>query len=147
ELMAEAVEQNIPYALKFGVSLELDNPGEQVWGCLDPDRILQVVSNLLSNAIKFSPADGVVTLRLRADESSITVSVIDRGRGMSPEFLGRLFDRFSQEGHVGNGQASSGLGLAISKSIVEHHGGTIEVSSVVEAGTEFRVILPKPKPA
>jgi signal transduction histidine kinase len=146
-LLWEAAMQSEPYAERFGVSLELDVVEEPVVVQADSDRLMQVMSNLISNAAKFSPAGAEVTLRLRvvAAEHAV-ISVIDRGRGISPEFRKRLFSRFAQEsGPSERGQAGTGLGLAISKAIVERHGGTIDLDPDVKVGSTFRVTLPLSK--
>lgn len=147
-MLEEVVEQNIPYALNFGVGIRLMLPDTPVTAEIDPDRIGQVITNLLSNAAKFSPPGADVTVQLSLSFDSVKVSVIDRGRGMSPEFRRRLFTRFAQEDRSSErGQAGTGLGLAISKSIVDYHGGRISVESIPGEGTRFDVSLPLRRPA
>jgi signal transduction histidine kinase len=142
-LVWEAVVQSEPYAARFGVTLELDAQEAPVTVEADADRLMQVMSNLISNAAKFSPAGSRVTVRLRTVESSAQISVIDRGRGISPEFRKRLFARFAQEaGPSERGQSGTGLGLAITKAIVERHGGTIELDPATEVGATFHIDLP-----
>ncbi|MGH9768638.1 MAG: hybrid sensor histidine kinase/response regulator, partial [Blastocatellia bacterium] len=105
----------------------------------DPDRLKQIVWNLLSNAIKFTPAGGAVEVRLErlGDKALITVS--DNGRGVSPELLPYVFDRFGGPTE----QTRGGLGLAIVKQLVELHGGAVNVfSQGKDKGAEFTIILP-----
>jgi signal transduction histidine kinase len=114
----------------------------------DAERFQQVISNLLSNAVKFTPDGGRVSVRLDYDGARATLRVSDSGRGISPEFMPRLFDRFSQAGAGGRRAAPGlGLGLAIARSVVELHGGTITAESPGEnQGATFTVILPIPTP-
>ncbi len=109
----------------------------------DPHSLAMVVQNLVSNALVHPPAGGTVRIRTIAQPDSVCLEVADSGPGISAEHLPRLFDRFyradSARGQV-NGHA--GLGLAIVKSVVESHGGKIEVDSSPQGGTCFRVTLP-----
>jgi PAS domain S-box-containing protein len=113
----------------------------------DPDRVQQVVWNLLSNAIKFTPEGGRITVLLESDESETKIIVSDSGKGISPEFLPFVFDRFRQaDGSTTRQHGGLGLGLAIVRHIVELHGGTVEVGSEGEGkGTTFTVRLPLPE--
>jgi signal transduction histidine kinase len=126
--------------------LRLDLP-EHCLALVDPLRLEQVVTNLLSNAIKYSPEGGPIDVTLDgASATSIRLEVRDRGIGIPPERRGRLFDRFYQahgEGHFGG----LGLGLFISRQIVELHGGTLEAEFPPDGGTRFVVNLPRPASA
>lgn len=142
-LARESAAQSQPYVERFGNTLELDTPETPIVVQADSDRLMQVMSNLISNAAKFSPAGSVITVRLRAIDTWALISVIDRGRGISPEFRKRLFTRFAQEsGTLERGQSGTGLGLAITKAIVERHGGTIELDPTTETGATFHIKLP-----
>jgi PAS domain S-box-containing protein len=110
----------------------------------DPDRLQQAVWNLLSNAVKYSPNDARVEVRVWTGERSIHLSVRDTGRGISPRFLPHVFDRFRQadSSYTRHG-GGLGLGLAIARSVVELHGGTVEAASPGEGhGATFSVTLP-----
>lgn len=142
-LVREAVEQNRPYADRFGVTIKLELTEEPLNASVDETRMLQVLSNLLSNAAKFSPAGSEVTVKLQRAGQRARISVCDQGPGVSPAFRSRIFSRFAQEDQSSQrGQAGTGLGLAITKNIVEHHGGTIDLDSKVERGATFHVELP-----
>ncbi len=142
-LIREAVDQNRPYADRFGVSISLDLTEQPLIATVDERRMLQVLSNLLSNAAKFSPPDSQITVRLVRFGKRARISVCDQGPGVSPAFRTRIFSRFAQEDQSSQrGQAGTGLGLAITKNIVEHHGGTIELDTKVEHGATFHVELP-----
>ncbi|HEY7116338.1 MAG TPA: CheR family methyltransferase, partial [Tepidisphaeraceae bacterium] len=112
----------------------------------DPERIEQIVWNLLDNAVKFTPADGRVDVRLAREGDQVTIEVADTGKGIAPDFLPRLFERFSQaEGGIGRGKGGLGLGLAISRQLVQLHGGTIQAQSQgAGKGATFTVRLPLP---
>lgn len=107
----------------------------------DARRMQQVFSNLLGNAIKFTSEGGRVDLWVGSQNGSVVVEVADTGPGIHPDDLPRLFDRF----HRGRGTGcvpGTGLGLYLIKTIVESHGGTVEVESELGAGSRFRVRLP-----
>ncbi len=109
----------------------------------DPDRVVQVVGNLLANAFKFTPPGGEVRLRAFANGKSVVLEVVDTGPGIPKEELPKLFGRFARAGNArARGVSGTGLGLFISKHIVEAHGGRIEVESEEGQGSLFRVILP-----
>ncbi len=108
----------------------------------DQARLIQVVWNLVGNAIKFSSAGGVVRVAVR-EADSIVLEVSDTGRGISPEFLPHVFDRFRQEdASITRIQGGLGLGLSVVKHLVEAHGGCVAVDSAGERqGATFRVVF------
>jgi CheY-like chemotaxis protein/two-component sensor histidine kinase len=110
----------------------------------DPNRLQQIVSNLLSNAIKFTPRDGKVEILLERVNSHVELTVTDTGKGISPEFLPHVFDRFRQaDASTTRKYSGLGLGLSIVKQLVELHGGTVRAKSAGEgAGASFTVALP-----
>ena len=110
----------------------------------DPDRLQQIVWNLLSNAVKFTPKNGRIQIRLERINSHIEIVVSDTGKGIEPEFLPNVFDRFSQsDGSMTRRHGGLGLGLAIVRQLVELHGGTVSVESDgSEQGTTFTISLP-----
>lgn len=110
----------------------------------DPERIAQVVGNLLSNAFKFTPRGGEIHLIARNQPKQILIEVRDTGSGIAPEELSRLFIRYGRARNAADrGVAGTGLGLYISKAIVEAHGGQIWVESRVGEGASFCLVLPK----
>jgi CheY-like chemotaxis protein len=114
----------------------------------DPARLQQAVSNLLSNAIKFTPEGGRVDVRVRRRPIGWQVTVADTGRGITPEFLPHVFERFRQ-GDASHARSAGGLGLglAIVKSLVEMHGGSVQVQSEGEGkGAQFTIQLPRVMP-
>ena len=144
ELLTAAVETVNPAltakAIKF--ETEYDPATPPVTG--DPDRLQQVAWNLLSNAIKFTPDGGSVRLRLRGAGSQVEIEVSDSGDGISPDFLPHVFERFRQADTGSRRRYGGlGLGLAIVRSLVELHGGTVTAHSDGEGkGSTFRVLLP-----
>jgi PAS domain S-box-containing protein len=110
----------------------------------DAARLQQIVWNLLSNAIKFTPAGGRVELRAERDEGHIRITISDTGKGIQPEVLPQVFDRFRQADSSGSQRHGGlGLGLALAKHLVELHGGTVEAASEgAGCGSTFTVTLP-----
>lgn len=110
----------------------------------DPHRLQQVVTNLLTNAVKFTPNGGSVDITLTVtDSSTVEIIVQDTGKGIEPEFLPRVFDRFAQASLDSARKDGLGLGLAISRHLVELHKGTIRAESAgVDQGATFTVTLP-----
>jgi len=139
-----AAESIIPAAEVKGVNFKaiLDAEAGVVSG--DPDRLQQAIWNLLSNAVKFTPKDGHVELRLTRLNSQIKIAVSDDGRGIDPEFLPHVFDRFrQQDATTGRQHGGLGLGLAIVRHLVELHGGSVRVESAGEdRGATFTITLP-----
>ena len=110
----------------------------------DPDRLQQVVWNLLNNAVKFTPSGGRVSVRLRRLDGNVQFEFSDTGKGIKPDFLPHVFERFRQaEASTTRTHGGLGLGLAICRQLVELHGGTIRAESAGEgAGATFTVELP-----
>ncbi|HLL77568.1 MAG TPA: PAS domain S-box protein [Pyrinomonadaceae bacterium] len=129
-------------AKEIRFQLQLDSPAGQVSG--DPDRLQQVAWNLVSNAIKFTPRGGRVLVRLERVRSQVEVAVSDTGRGIAPEFLSHVFERFRQaDATTTRVYGGLGLGLSIVRQLVELHGGTVRVESAGEGqGSTFTVSLP-----
>lgn len=124
----------------------IHKPGGGMARC-DPFRIEQVVTNLINNAIQHNDRALEIVVRTYETENHAVIEVTDNGKGIQPENLEHLFDRFFQESKsrtTGHGKALNiGLGLAISKAIVDAHGGVISVSSIPNERTTFTIALPK----
>ncbi len=110
----------------------------------DPDRLQQVLWNILSNAVKFTPTGGRVGVSIDRDDDRIEIAIKDNGIGIAPAFLPHVFERFRQEESGTNReQGGLGIGLSISRELVEMHGGRIYVESAgVGQGSTFRILLP-----
>jgi len=111
---------------------------------VDSSRLQQILWNLLSNAIKFSPPGSEIRIALREEPDGLRISVADQGRGIDPEFLPFLFDRFTQSDAASNREHGGlGLGLSIVKQLVEAHGGTVAAhSDGIGKGSVFEIWLP-----
>ncbi|MFC7492599.1 MULTISPECIES: sensor histidine kinase [unclassified Nocardioides] len=141
-IVAEAVEAARPAADRAGVKLTLSAP-DRLLLAADPQRIAQVVDNLVSNAVKYTEAGGVVEVRLSMDGERVELEVVDDGIGISAQDRERLFTPFFRTADAASrAVAGAGLGLSITKAIVESHGGRIEVDSEPGRGSVFRVRLP-----
>lgn len=141
ELARWSVDSMRPMAEGVGVRLEVAADSAPAW--VDADRIEQMLTNLLSNAIKFSPPGGVVRVNVHRDADRVTVEVRDHGRGIPPDQLERVFDRFEQvDASDSREKGGTGLGLAICRTIVEHHGGRIWAESGQGSGATLIVTLP-----
>jgi two-component system, OmpR family, sensor histidine kinase KdpD len=126
---------------EHSIQLTVDQPLPVCYG--DARRIEQIVANLIDNAAKYSEPGKQIDIRIENRDKELVVSVVDQGRGISPEQLERIFDRFYQIGHSGDsGRHGIGLGLAICRGLVEAHGGGIWVESEYQKGSTFSFSLP-----
>jgi signal transduction histidine kinase len=139
----DAVEQAEGAATKRGIAVRLHLPDQPLRVRHDPQRIGQVVQNLVLNAIKFTGRGGSVDVSLEAADSGARIAVVDTGVGIDADELPHIFERFYRGSQANEARGSgSGLGLAIVHSIVDMHGGSIEVESHVGIGSRFTVTLP-----
>ncbi|MET3809510.1 ATP-binding protein [Arthrobacter sp. UYEF3] len=130
------------HAQSSRVSLAMD-VSAPLWAEVDPLRIGQALDNLVSNAIKYSPHGGAVTVSARAEGSRVLLLVEDSGIGMTAADAGKIFTRFFRSPAVRDGSIpGAGLGLSITKAIVEGHGGSISCSTLPGRGSTFTVELP-----
>ncbi len=136
------------------IDFRVDVPDQPIWAKFDPDKLEKIVGNLLSNAFKFTPEEGKVELGMRNEESGMmgdagssliphpsslfVISIKDTGIGIPAEHLPHIFERFYQVENTGSDlQPGSGIGLALTKELVELHGGQISVESIENQGTKF----------
>lgn len=142
ELMTQAADSVRRMAEDAGIVLDVVPVDAVVHG--DPDRLQQVLINLLANAIKFSPAEGgTVWLDAEVSAGELLLRVRDEGRGIPPDKLESIFERFEQvEDADARQKGGTGLGLAICRAIVKQHGGQIWAESTLGAGTTLCVALP-----
>jgi signal transduction histidine kinase len=139
DLVRDALDAFEPIAADSHIQLTSDVQGLPRHAHVDGARLLQVLANLVSNAIKFTPSDGKITLTVRCDEAEVHFAVSDTGIGIPDGVLPTLFERFQQVTRDGRGL---GLGLYISRCIVEAHGGKIWVERHVGSGTTFHFTVP-----
>lgn len=119
-------------------------PAEPVYADLDVNKFTQVLNNLVSNAIKFTPDGGQITVRVEPSPDSIRIHVIDTGIGIPAELQPYLFERFTPARRPGlRGEATTGMGLVLCKTIVEWHQGTISFVSAEGQGTTFTIEIPQ----
>ncbi len=145
ELLVETVDTYRYTASRKQITLELQCDGSPSIAWADSHRLMQVFDNLLSNAIKFSPdrTGATVTIRCRAiGADHLVVTVADEGIGIPDEVIAKLFQPFATTTTGTRNEHGTGLGLTITRSIVEAHGGHIDVRSEVDRGTSFEVVLP-----
>jgi two-component system phosphate regulon sensor histidine kinase PhoR len=142
ELVRASVSAALPRAAAAKVQLRADAPG-RLDAHVDSARISQVLDNLVSNAIKYSPNGGDVVVSLGSEGANLVCRVSDTGMGMSEKDQAEVFTKFFRTDNVRNTSIPGvGLGLSISKAIVEAHGGTIQLRSTVGHGTTFTVRVP-----
>jgi len=145
QLVAEAtaIIGGLATKRRIELAVQVDPSLDRVY--LDPMRLKQVLYNYLSNAIKFTPEGGRVALRVRADgDERFVVEVEDNGIGIKSDDVHRLFIEFQQlDASTVKKAAGSGLGLALTKRLVEAQGGTVGVRSVFGSGSTFFAILPQ----
>jgi len=139
-LIDEVVAAFAPQARTADLTLSADQAAGLPAADVDPGRIRQVLGNLITNSLRSTPAGGRITLSSRAstDGTSLIVEVRDTGRGIAPDLLPRVFDRFAK----GDDSPGSGLGLAICRDIVKAHGGDISIASEPSRGTTVTFTLP-----
>ncbi|MDG1130989.1 MAG: HAMP domain-containing sensor histidine kinase, partial [Paracoccaceae bacterium] len=138
ELVADSVAMSEGYAEQMGVTLAVTQADEEIFINGDADRLSQVMANLISNASKFSHKGGTVDIHVKRDDDRVRIYVKDKGVGIPDNAKERVFGRFSQvdssdQRRVGG----TGLGMNISKKIVERHDGQIDYESTLGKGTTF----------
>jgi PAS domain S-box-containing protein len=144
ELLTSVRDTLAPIAAKAGVTLRVEQSTRAPVVHVDRGRFVQILYNLLSNAIKFTPEGGTVTIRWTEDAGTVAVAVEDSGIGIAPKDQQRIFGEFEQvDSAMSRRQQGTGLGLALTKRLVELHGGTIAVQSALGRGSTFTVTLPR----
>jgi signal transduction histidine kinase len=143
--VVEAAADSVrPAAAQRQIAITIKEAGDGVVEC-DPARLQQAIVNVLANAVKFTPQGGAIQIQTLSDASRARIIVTDTGVGISSEFLPFVFDPFRQaDGSSTRQFGGLGLGLSITRKIVEMHGGTIQVSSPgIHKGTTFTIDLPR----
>lgn len=142
-LLRSCVQNLQSYAQEFGSKIVLNDQAPHAVVNLDPDRLQQVLTNLLSNAVKFSPNNSVVMLWTRTETHQLVIGVQDQGPGIPDALHSRIFEPFTRlDQPEGRAQPGSGLGLSISKKLVQYMGGQISFSSQEGIGTTFELRFP-----
>ncbi len=144
KVISEATVSIEPMASKknVGISVSIDEKLSYIYA--DPERVKQILLNLLNNAVKFSTPSSHVTVTASDSGDEILISVKDSGIGIKEEDIGKIFEPFKQlDSSLSKRYTGSGIGLSIVKSLVEAHGGTVNVESSPGRGSTFSFTLPK----
>jgi DNA-binding response OmpR family regulator/nitrogen-specific signal transduction histidine kinase len=154
QLLLEVERWDLPLLIRASVSafesmaqerklnVSIDIAEDTVCYC-DRDKIEVVFTNLLANAIKYTPDGGDITVEVEESDEDISIQIADSGPGIPAEHLPHIFDRFYRVQGSSNDNVGSGLGLALSRELVELHGGKLTVECPDEGGTRFSIALPK----
>ncbi|MFN0249336.1 MAG: ATP-binding protein [Kofleriaceae bacterium] len=140
-LVTSLVAAWTPATEEAGLTMTANVPAP-ITAKVDPIAMERVLTNLVSNAVKYTPRGGAVELELVEDADGIRISVLDSGKGISDELMGRLFGRFERAEGEHRKITGTGIGLSLVKDLVEKHGGTVEALRRDTGGTEMRVRLP-----
>jgi signal transduction histidine kinase len=144
DLVSDLEEELAPLAMAHSIDLRLEILVKQpIYVMGDSDRLYRAIANLIHNAIQYTPAHGVVTIRLKSSERNAILTIQDNGIGISAEDLPHIFDRFYRvQVDRSRNTGGTGLGLAIVRAIVRAHHGSIQVDSQLDLGSTFTVTLP-----
>ena len=145
-VITQLVTEIMPLAQERRVQLQAVLPIDAREIECDQEEVRRVVQNLIDNSLKFTPAGGAVKVTMNQDTDNTIVMVKDTGKGIPPENMSKLFQRFWQAGSSGRYYASTGLGLYLARKIVEGHGGRIWCESTVGEGSIFSFTLPNTPP-
>lgn len=146
ELVKDVVEEQRDTFKKRRQHVTVSLPGEPLPASIDVARFRMVIENLVNNASKYTPEDGSIRVTLSDSEASIAISIRDTGVGIAPDSVSKLFQKFSRiPNHLSDTVGGSGLGLYWAQKITELHGGSIDIRSVLDKGSEFIITVPKGK--
>jgi len=141
-LLERMLQSYRPLAIRQSVSLRVEVQPDLPDANIDADRMAQVLGNLIANSLRYTPPQGEIVLGARRSNASLVLSVRDTGTGIAPDALPHVFDRFYRADAARSRTDESGLGLAIARSIVEAHGGSISAESSPGLGTTITITLP-----
>jgi signal transduction histidine kinase/CheY-like chemotaxis protein len=139
--VAEVITTLRPLTDRKGLQVYLDVPPAAAV-CADSLRLRQILDNLLSNAIKFTPDGGLISITVVPARDDVAITVADSGIGIAAEDHDRVFEEFQQVGPAAQRKAGTGLGLALTRRLVQAHGGSIAVASALGEGSRFTIRLP-----
>lgn len=143
QLVAQAAVELRPYADQYQVKIDVRSDLPRAFLHADADRLMQVLANLISNAVKHSPAGGTVEVHVSRSAQTLRVSVSDHGEGIPEQFRPHIFEKFAQANWTAtNPKGGSGLGLHISRAIIQHHGGVLAFHTRSGQGSTFYFELP-----
>jgi PAS domain S-box-containing protein len=143
QLVAQAAIDLKPYADQYQVQIDVRSDLPRAYVHADADRLMQVLANLISNAVKYSPSRGKIDMQVSRTQQRIRVSITDRGEGIPEAFRAHIFEKFAQANWTAtNPRGGSGLGLNISRAIINHHGGELAFQTELGVGSTFYFELP-----
>jgi two-component system sensor histidine kinase BaeS len=143
DMLERTAAAHLPQAQQSGITLNVDAAADLPSIYADPERLAQVLGNLVGNALRYTPEGGRITLAARQQADAIQFTVQDTGTGIDSADLPYIFDRFYRGDDAREtNEGESGLGLAIAKSLIEAHGGSISVASAPGEGSTFTIALP-----
>lgn len=146
ELVSEVIEEALRHTHRKGSehTIRMDLPDELLLARMDARLIVQVLINLVDNAVKYTPAGSTITVTARAQDGFAAISVLDDGPGIAPDIRPHIFEMFYTGEHkVADSRRSLGLGLALCKTVVEAHGGTITLTDNPPHGCNFTFTVPR----
>ncbi|GAK49097.1 multi-sensor signal transduction histidine kinase [Candidatus Moduliflexus flocculans] len=143
DIIVNAIRQVDMSARQKDIEIRTDVPEDFPTIFVDQSKIVRLFANILSNAVKYTPEGGIITIHTKIQQDTILTSISDTGQGIPPEYLDKIFDRFSQVNRKQQGKAASvGLGLYFCKLVIEAHGGKIWAESDYGKGSTFYFTLP-----
>jgi signal transduction histidine kinase len=142
DVLRSALSMHSESASRNGIALAVTTEPSEIEITADERRVRQIVFNLLTNAVKFTPADGRVDVSARVEDGHVEIAVADTGPGIPAEDLAMIFEEFEQTVDGRKKEEGTGLGLPLSRKLVELHGGRLWVESEVGRGSTFRFTLP-----
>ncbi len=134
-----------PLAKQRDINLQFDPVNQSVLAYVDRERVMRVLRNLIGNAVKFSPKHSRIAVKIKSDAQFVNISVVDNGPGIPDGKIAHVFDDFWQAHNTA--ERGAGVGLAVAKTIIEAHGGTIRAENNFGQGTTFTFSLPRRRPA
>ncbi|MEK7358342.1 MAG: HAMP domain-containing sensor histidine kinase, partial [Bdellovibrionota bacterium] len=144
DILEEAQVMLQPLAKQRGMTLQFDAVNPSILAFADKERVLRVISNVIGNAVKFGPKHSRITVKVKADQQFANISIADSGPGIPEHQLGSLFEKFWQARSTS--EQGAGVGLAVVKTIIEAHGGTVRAESNLSGGTTITFSLPRRRP-
>ena len=143
QLVQQAIEATSAYGKQFDVGFVVEGDAAGARVRVDPDRFIQVLTNVLSNAVRYSPGGDAVTVVISRIKALVRIAVVDRGPGIADDFKDRVFEKFARaDDGSWRHRSGTGLGMSISKAIMEELGGAIHFETAAGVGTTFFVDLP-----
>lgn len=142
-LIGDFIEAFLPVFEKNNINFEYDRVPKDIFVMGDRDKVIQVLTNIISNAVKYTPAGGTINISANMKKDTAIIAVKDTGKGIAHDDIPKVFDRFRQLENIDHHAEGSGLGMTISKVIIEKLGGKIWIESDINSGTTVFFTLPR----